>query len=97
MSENPTYNGWSGYGTRASAYATWRIALEMFDGYDPAEYFDGKPSVAELAEYLKEEAFDVLENGCTDGYVLGWAQSFVDNVCWEEIAEHMLADWDDVA
>ena len=32
MTTNTTYNGWTNY-------ATWRVNLEIFDGFDPYDYF----------------------------------------------------------
>lgn len=79
------YNGWTNY-------ATWRVNLEMFDGFeiDPTLY---EPH--ELADYLKETAIQVIEDGCSDkgGFALDYALAFMSDVNWYEIAEHILEDY----
>jgi hypothetical protein len=95
-----TYNGWTGKGNKASAYATWRVALEMFDGYEVAESFtDGKPTRNNLADWLREQVDDYVDEYMTEesagGMIRGWVDAFLDDVNWEEIAENILSDWDD--
>ena len=67
------YNGWSNY-------ATWKVALEVFDGM---EFED---TVTE--SYLKEEAEDIIF-GFKDrnNLVSSYAQSFLEDVDYREIAE----------
>ena len=81
------YNGWANY-------ATWRINLEMFDGYEVTEHFTGRPEVNELADHLKETAESYLEETAGDSasLCLSYALAFLSDVDWEEIAEHMLED-----
>lgn len=96
-----TYNGWTGKGDRASAYATWRVALEMFDGSeDYAETFAEKPLRNDLADYLREQVDQYVDEIIGGGVVgsdlvRGWVDAFLDNVSWEEIAENILTDWDE--
>ena len=95
-----TCNGWKGNGTRASAYATWRIALEMFDGSnEPHEVYGEKPDVHELAGWARDLVYEYAESLCPRAgdtlYVAGWVDAFLDEVNWEEIAENMLSDWYD--
>ncbi len=83
-----TYNGWTNY-------ATWRVNLEVFDGFDPREYFlDGNDEVdtAELADNLKQWADDVIIGG-SEGLVADYARAFLSDVDWHEIARHMIADY----
>jgi len=40
VSESDTYNGWEGRGTRASAYATWNVALWLDN--EPGTYGDAR-------------------------------------------------------
>ena len=94
MQEN-TYNGWTNY-------ATWRVALEMFDGRDDwHETHDTKPTRYEFAEELKNEVEvyvdDVLGSDGRSGeaIIAGWVGSFLDDVNWDEIAENILSDWED--
>jgi hypothetical protein len=67
MNDNK-YNGWTNY-------ATWRVNLEMFDGFEP----DGEMD----ADDYKFMAIEFLEAGGTAGLAL----AFIDNVNWHEIAE----------
>ena len=68
------YNGWANY-------ATWRVMLEMFDGYDP----EGTPVTP---EYCEELADDIVSNyGDThSGLALDYARAFLSVVDWREIA-----------
>lgn len=93
---NETYNGWTGKGDRTSAYATWRIALEMFDGSeDYIETFNKKPSRNELADFLHKQVEEYVEAVVGCYLVRGWVEAFLDDVSWEEIAEHILLDWEE--
>jgi hypothetical protein len=83
MTDN-TYNGWTNY-------ATWRVNLELFDGQpvddiDPnAEPYDLGQSLRDLArEYMAEQA---------DGIALSYAEAFLADVNWTEIATHMIEDY----
>lgn len=83
-----TYNGWTNY-------ATWRVNLEVFDGFDPRDYFlDGNDEVdaSELADNLKQWADDVIIGG-SEGLVADYARAFLSDVNWHEIARHMIADY----
>jgi len=94
MNEDLTYNGWNGFGNRQSAYATWRIALEVFDDTDlVTEAFTDKPSEVDLANYLADYARGLVEDASADKYVTDLAESFLSFVNFREIAANMLADW----
>jgi hypothetical protein len=80
------YNGWTNY-------ATWRVNLEIFDGFDPREHFtapDEGFDVSELVDYLKEYADDIVTMDNTKGLAVDYARAFLQDVSWHEIAEHML-------
>ena len=80
------YNGWTNY-------ATWRVRLEMFDGYDGAS--DNDLDAYDLGQSLREMAEDLLsEQG--SGMVLDYALAFLADVNWCEIARHMIEDWREV-
>jgi hypothetical protein len=81
------YNGWANY-------ATWRINLEMFDGFEVTEHFTGRPEVNELADHLKETAESYLEETAGDSasLCLSYALAFLSDVDWEEIAESKMED-----
>ena len=88
MATNTTYNGWTNY-------ATWRVNLEMFDGFDPYDYFsDDQATMSEwLSDSLKQYAEDFLSDNCTQGLALDYALAFLDDVNWREIAEHMIEEY----
>jgi hypothetical protein len=83
---NATYNGWTNY-------ATWRINHELFDGFDPVEYWgkDCLDSIYELGQSLKcyaeELLFDCGEQ--PQNLVADYARAFLDEVNWYEIADHI--------
>jgi hypothetical protein len=80
------HNGWTNY-------ATWRVNLEMFDGFDPREYFtdaDGSFDACDLADNLKAYADEMLTINGEQGLAVDYARAFLDDVNWREIAEHMI-------
>lgn len=90
MSDN-RYNGWRNY-------ATWRVNLELIDDYasSVAEDVEGGhverfDDVASLAEFFEQYVQSVLEGefgGPREGIAVDYAQAFVSDVDWYEIAEH---------
>ena len=80
------YNGWTNY-------ATWRVNLEIFDGFDPSDYFSGfdPENVQALADGLSDYADQVLfECATVEGLAADYARAFLADVNWYEIAQHML-------
>lgn len=71
------YNGWTNY-------ATWRINLEIFDGMEFDEIVD--------AEFLKDYA-DEIVIGNNKGLAYDYANAFMNNVNWHEIADHLNEDF----
>ena len=68
-----SYNGWTNY-------ETWRVNLEVFDGYDEA-------LTAEIAEDIAHDAYcDGIESENTLAYDL--VVNFLAKVNYEEIASH---------
>jgi len=67
------YNGWANY-------ATWRIALEIFDGMDVDPNTD--------PYYLKEMAEEILENN--PQLAMDYAMAFIDDVDWYEIFNSLI-------
>ena len=67
------YNGWTNY-------ATWRVNLEMFDGYE----HEGESMSADDYKFM---AIEYLEADGTAGIAFDYAMAFIDNVNWHEIAE----------
>jgi hypothetical protein len=87
--QNTTHNGWTNY-------ATWRVNLEMFDGFDISDFADANDEIelSELADNLKEYADEIMCQGCGySGLVLDYARAFLSEVNWAEIAEHLIADY----
>jgi hypothetical protein len=86
------YNGWTNY-------ETWRINLELFDGFDPFDYFsDDQANMMDwLADTLKEYAEGLIfESGGGNGNLaVDYALAFMQDVNWHEIAEHMFMDYAD--
>jgi len=83
------YNGWTNY-------ATWRVRLEIFDGFDPSDYFSAfdPEDVQGLADGLSDYADQVLfECATVEGLAADYARAFLSDVNWYEIAEHMVADF----
>ena len=74
MKTNNTYNGWTNY-------ATWRINLEIFDGYEP-EY---EMSAQDCEQFAEEVIFQNSSDTLSDSY----ARAFISDVNWHEIAEHL--------
>ena len=84
MTHDTTYNGWTNY-------ATWRINLEIFDGFSLKDNFDTVPSVNELSDYLKEYLEDALEaEAMGNPLVLSYALAFVAEVNFYEIAQRLV-------
>jgi hypothetical protein len=80
------YNGWTNY-------ATWRVRLEMFDGYDGAS--DNDLDAYDLGQSLREMALETVAAQAS-GLALDYAEAFLADVNWYEIAEHMIEDWREV-
>jgi hypothetical protein len=88
MTDN-TYNGWTNY-------ATWRVALEIFDGFNPIEDWGLERETlteSELAELLQEHAEEVVFEGSTQRNIAdSYAEAFLSEVNWYEIARQKLEE-----
>ena len=86
MSEDKKYNGWTNY-------ATWRINLEIFSDSDHfAESYENVEDVHDLSKLLEEYVQEILGQeicGDENSLVLSYALSFVSEVNYYEIAEHI--------
>ncbi len=71
MEKPNSYNGWTNY-------ATWRIMLEIFDGYECDQKMD-----AESVEDFISEVVGIDGNSLKDSY----AHSFISNTNFHEIAD----------
>jgi hypothetical protein len=90
MSQDTTYNGWTNY-------ATWRVNLEIIDTNEGE--FDPNQSAYTLGRQIEEWVTDLLDDAIPDtnhfGAVQifkGYATSFMADVNWQEIAEHIIGD-----
>ena len=90
MQNENGYNGWSNY-------ATWRVSMEMFDGFDVQDAYPVE--VAENDAYglslqLKNYADNLVCDPFADSrlFAVNYARAFLQDVNWREIAEHMLRD-----
>ena len=77
-----TCNGWSNY-------ETWRVQLEIMDGY---EWEDTEPmELGELADYIKDYVEEcVLSESGKTSLATDYAQAFLNEVNYTEIAQHVL-------
>jgi len=75
MTTDTTYTGWTNY-------ATWRVNLEIFDGWDTDVEWVSAATVEEMAN-------EILEVGGGHRVTLDFARAFISDVNWEEIAEHL--------
>ena len=83
------YNGWTNY-------ATWRVNLEIFDGFDPREWWQGSfDSAYDLGKALQHHASDILEHetGNAEGLAYSYAMAFLSDVNWTEIARHIIENY----
>ena len=79
---NTTYNGWTNY-------ATWRIALEWFDGFNPCE---GETDAYQLSKQLSNYVEESLTLDYNNSMALSYAFTFLADVNWYEIAEHLIEE-----
>lgn len=88
------YNGWSNY-------QTWRVNLEILDDYfasmDEEEQIDLKregetEGYTYVGHRLRETVSDFLDMAGGEGLVRDYADAFLDDVNWSEIARTQLAD-----
>jgi hypothetical protein len=77
--ENGKYNGWTNY-------ATWRVNLEVFDGFDIEDFDDAY----ELSEYIKNYLTDYIIETSGEGLARDYALAFISDVNYYEIAEHLI-------
>ena len=81
------YNGYTNY-------ETWRVNLEIFDGFNPIDWGFNILDVYDLAEGLKEYAHDLIEQGSSEGLARDYALAFLEAVNYREIARHMMEDYE---
>lgn len=85
-----TYNGWANY-------ETWRVNLEMVDGLTFEDLgftqrdLDREDITETVGQALEMYVCEIVEADAK-GFALDLAHSFLAQVDWEEIAEHLVAD-----
>ena len=86
------YNGWTNY-------ATWRVNLEIFDGWDPYDCgHDSSISAYDLGLSLKDIAEELLATDTDpEGLAFSYAMVFLSDVNWTEIARHMIEAYSEEA
>lgn len=77
MTTDNKYNGWTNY-------ATWRVNLEMLDGYEHSQ-----TDVSDLADELQSFVESYLDE-TSDGLAKDYALAFISDVNWYEIAKHLI-------
>jgi len=80
-----TYNGWTNY-------ATWRIKLELIDNYETLEHLAPMFEPNHLKEYCEEIIASEL-NYKEGTFVEAYALTFLLDVNWHEISEHLQTDY----
>jgi hypothetical protein len=78
------YNGWTNY-------ATWRIALEVFDGID-LSYFE-IDDIYDLSQDLKAYAEDHIFMDVPNSLARDYAYAFLQEVNFYEIASNLVQDY----
>jgi hypothetical protein len=84
-----TYNGWTNY-------ATWRINLEIFDGFDIGDYLgdvEERDDPQYLADALRDYAEEIICMDTEEGLCQSYALAFLSDVNWYEIAQSLLEQW----
>lgn len=87
--ENTSYNGWTNY-------ATWRVSLEIFDGYD-FEDLNPQEITKDFCQDWAEEAIFVNFDTCdTPILIEDYARAFLSEVNWYEIAQHIRENLEEI-
>ncbi len=71
---NTKYNGWTNY-------ETWRVNLEVFDGYETDNLMD--------ASGCRAFVEDIIDSTTSAGLARDYALAFLQPVDWDEIAAHV--------
>jgi hypothetical protein len=71
-----THNGWTNY-------ETWHVNLDMFDGWDMTDF---ENITADQVQCIAE---DHIEFSSSEGFARDYAMTFLSDVNWSEIADHL--------
>jgi hypothetical protein len=80
--KNLTYNGWTNY-------ATWRVSLEIFDGYDFEDLNPQEITATFCEEWVEECIFNNFDTCNTPMLIEDYARAFLRDVNYYEIAKHI--------
>ena len=88
--QDTKHNGWT-------IYATWRVNLEMFDGFDVQDAYpvevaenDAYGLSLQLKNYVDNLVCDPFDDSRL--FAVDYARAFLQDVNWYEIATHLLND-----
>ena len=82
-----SYNGWTNYDT-------WLYHLHNTDGVCLEDYFDSKPTVEYLADFLKENAYEKVNDfHLPHPYHKDIIGASLSEVNFTEIAEHLISEF----
>lgn len=84
-SRDTTYNGWTNY-------ATWRVNLEILDGMNLSEDFGDERDTYTLSKTLESYVEEIMDCEPSSTLVRSYADAFLSDVNYYEIAEHMISD-----
>ena len=84
MTTDNKYNGWTNY-------ATWRVNLEFFDGFNPSDNGYSEENT-ELPDQLNDYVESIIDETTADGIAKDYALAFISDVNWYEIAEHLISE-----
>jgi len=80
-----TYNGWTNY-------ATWRVNLEWFDGFNPSDNGFDTTDCYELGKQIRDWVEAGIDESTPDGIAKDYALVFISGVNWYEIAQHLIEE-----
>ena len=80
------YNGWTNY-------ETWRINLEIFDGFNLQHWRLENSSLDYLSQVLRKHVINIIEDCSPEGLARDYAIAFVSDVDYRSIASSMLEDF----
>ena len=99
--QDQTYNGWTNY-------ATWRVNLEVFDGLNLRDHFEGSFNYSDVEQWAQGYAEELLDAAMREpvgirsrmltpcDIVDGWARAFLQDVDWYKIACHLIENASEV-
>ena len=79
------YNGWTNY-------ATWRVNMEMGFCDQPVDVIDDTTDAWGLGQYCRELTLEYVSEQAS-GLALDYAEAFLADVNWQEIAQHMIEEY----